>query len=149
LVNTLFSEDGQIRQDMWERGQQRIMGITDTLGAAIAALLANGQEPAEAVREAQEYLFQATQAAFRPGMGAYLPDRFFWARSSDEEVPPSDGKDTAQGDAGHYPRCLNLASPRDIHFTRIRRVFDAHLTINPPIKPPHKPGRAQSRNPPK
>ena len=61
------------------------MGLTDTLGSAIAALLANGQEPAEAAREAQEYLFQATRAAFRPGMGAYLPDRFFWARSNDAD----------------------------------------------------------------
>jgi hydroxymethylpyrimidine/phosphomethylpyrimidine kinase len=101
LVNTLFSEDGQLRQDMWDRGQQRIMGITDTLGAAIAALLANGQEPAEAVREAQEYLFQAMQAAFRPGMGAYLPDRFFWARSSDDEVPLGGGSDASPGEARH------------------------------------------------
>src|SRR5690349_8487951 len=101
LVNTLFSEDGQLRQDMWDRGQQRIMGITDTLGAAIAALLANGQEPAEAVREAQEYLFQAMQAAFRPGMGAYLPDRFFWARSSEDEVPLGGGTDTTPGEARH------------------------------------------------
>ncbi|MFM0043733.1 hydroxymethylpyrimidine/phosphomethylpyrimidine kinase [Paraburkholderia sediminicola] len=101
LVNTLFSEDGQLRQDMWDRGSHRIMGITDTLGAAIAALLANGQEPAEAVREAQEYLYQAMRNAFRPGMGAYLPDRFFWARSSDDETPPAAGKDAAPGEARH------------------------------------------------
>jgi hydroxymethylpyrimidine/phosphomethylpyrimidine kinase len=101
LVNTLFSEDGQLRQDMWDRGSHRIMGITDTLGSAIAALLANGQEPAEAVREAQEYLYQAVRNAFRPGMGAYLPDRFFWARSSDDDTPPSAGKDAAPGEARH------------------------------------------------
>jgi hydroxymethylpyrimidine/phosphomethylpyrimidine kinase len=101
LVNTLFSEDGQLRQDMWDRGSHRIMGLTDTLGSAIAALLANGQEPAEAVREAQEYLYQAVRNAFRPGMGAYLPDRFFWARSSDDEAPPTAGKDAAPGEARH------------------------------------------------
>ena len=61
-VNTLFSEDGQLRQDMWDRGSHRIMGLTDTLGSAIAALLANGQEPAEAAREAQEYLFRRCAA---------------------------------------------------------------------------------------
>jgi hydroxymethylpyrimidine/phosphomethylpyrimidine kinase len=83
LVNTLFSEEGQVRQDIWDRPPHRIMGITDTLGTAIAALLANGQEPAEAVREAQEYLYQAARNAFRPGMGAYLPDRFFWARDNE------------------------------------------------------------------
>ncbi|MFM0557496.1 hydroxymethylpyrimidine/phosphomethylpyrimidine kinase [Paraburkholderia sediminicola] len=100
-VNTLFSEDGQLRQDMWDRGSQRIVGLTDTLGAAIAALLANGQDPAEAVREAQEYLYQALRNAFRPGMGAYMPDRFFWARSSDDETPPAAGKDAAPGEARH------------------------------------------------
>jgi hydroxymethylpyrimidine/phosphomethylpyrimidine kinase len=101
LVNTLFSDDGQLRQDMWDRGPHRIMGLTDTLGAAIAALLANGQDPAEAVREAQEYLYQAMRNAFRPGMGAYLPDRFFWARSSEEETPLGSAKDAPPGEARH------------------------------------------------
>ncbi|WP_175778381.1 hydroxymethylpyrimidine/phosphomethylpyrimidine kinase [Burkholderia anthina] len=90
LVNTLYGEEGQLREDMWDRSPHRLMGITDTLGAAIAALLANGQEPPEAVREAQEYLYQAVRDAFRPGMGAYLPDRFFWARSNDDaDTPPA------------------------------------------------------------
>ncbi|GAB2921440.1 hydroxymethylpyrimidine/phosphomethylpyrimidine kinase [Paraburkholderia jirisanensis] len=101
LVNTLYCEEGQLRQDLWDRGPQRVTGMTDTLGAAIAALLANGQEPAEAVREAQEYLFQAMQNAFRPGMGAYLPDRFFWARDNDEDAPPADAKGAAPGEARH------------------------------------------------
>jgi hydroxymethylpyrimidine/phosphomethylpyrimidine kinase len=87
LVNTLFSEEGQLRQDMWDRPPHRVMGMTDTLGAAIAALLAHGQEPAEAAREAQEYLYQTARHAFRPGMGAYLPDRFFWARDDDSDEP--------------------------------------------------------------
>ncbi|HEY1610648.1 MAG TPA: hydroxymethylpyrimidine/phosphomethylpyrimidine kinase [Paraburkholderia sp.] len=87
VVNTLFSEDGQLRQDLWDRPTQPVMGLGDTLGAAIAALLANGQEPAAAVREAQEYLYQAVRNAFRPGMGAWLPDRFFWARSNDDATP--------------------------------------------------------------
>ncbi|MBV8259552.1 MAG: hydroxymethylpyrimidine/phosphomethylpyrimidine kinase [Paraburkholderia sp.] len=85
VVNTLYCEDGQLRQDLWDRATQPMMGLTDTLGAAIAALLANGQEVPEAVREAQEYVYQAVQSAFRPGMGAWLPDRFFWARSNDAD----------------------------------------------------------------
>jgi hydroxymethylpyrimidine/phosphomethylpyrimidine kinase len=101
-VNTLYSDDGQLRQDLWDRSVNRMMGATDTLGTAIAALLANGQEPAEAVREAQEYLFQATRAAFRPGMGAHLPDRFFWARSGDDdETPPPASQDTPPDEARH------------------------------------------------
>ena len=34
----------------------------------------------EAVREAQDYTWQALKKAYRPGMGQYLPDRLFWAR---------------------------------------------------------------------
>jgi hydroxymethylpyrimidine/phosphomethylpyrimidine kinase len=34
-------------------------------------------------------------------MGAYMPDRFFWARSSDDETPPASGKDAAPGEARH------------------------------------------------
>ncbi len=97
VVNTLYSEEGQIRQDLWERTSQPMMGVTDTLGSAIAALLANGQEPPEAVREAQEYLYQAMQSAFRPGMGAWVPDRFFWARSNDAEEGKDDAADDEDG----------------------------------------------------
>ncbi|WP_395066862.1 hydroxymethylpyrimidine/phosphomethylpyrimidine kinase [Paraburkholderia silvatlantica] len=96
VVNTLYCEDGQLRQDLWDRAMQPMMGLTDTLGAAIAALLANGQEPPEAVREAQEYVYQAVQGAFRPGMGAWLPDRFFWARSNDTDADEASPGETKQ-----------------------------------------------------
>jgi hydroxymethylpyrimidine/phosphomethylpyrimidine kinase len=90
VVNTLYSEEGRVREDAWDRGPERLLGLTDTLGAAIAALLANGQDPGDAVREAQEYLYQASRHAFRPGMGGYIADRFFWARSADDaQTPPS------------------------------------------------------------
>ncbi|MFX1684484.1 hydroxymethylpyrimidine/phosphomethylpyrimidine kinase [Paraburkholderia sp. A2RI-6] len=98
VVNTLYSEEGQLRQDFWDRSNQPMMGLADTLGSAIAALLANGQEPPEAVREAQEYLYQAVQSAFRPGMGAWVPDRFFWARSNDAE-DDAEGDEASPGDA--------------------------------------------------
>jgi hydroxymethylpyrimidine/phosphomethylpyrimidine kinase len=35
---------------------------------------------AEAVRDAQDYTWQTLAAGFRPGMGQFIPDRFFWAR---------------------------------------------------------------------
>ncbi|WP_338862259.1 hydroxymethylpyrimidine/phosphomethylpyrimidine kinase [Mycetohabitans rhizoxinica] len=90
LLNTLFSEEGQVRQDAWDRGSERLIGLADTLGAAITALLANGQDPGEAVREAQEYVHQAIKHAYRPGMGGYMLDRFFWARTTDEgQSPPA------------------------------------------------------------
>jgi hydroxymethylpyrimidine/phosphomethylpyrimidine kinase len=45
--------------------------------------LANGLDLAEAVADAQEYTWQTLASGFRPGMGQYIPDRFFWARESD------------------------------------------------------------------
>ncbi|WP_153100872.1 bifunctional hydroxymethylpyrimidine kinase/phosphomethylpyrimidine kinase [Paraburkholderia hayleyella] len=101
LVNTLYSDDGQLRQDIWERDTQRVMGLTDTLGSAIAALLANGQEPVDAVREAQEYLYRAVRSAFRPGMGACIPDRFFWARNNQDAPPPAISKTAPPDEARH------------------------------------------------
>ena len=56
-----------------------------TLASAIAAMLANGLELPEAVREAQDYTWHALQKAYRPGMGQFLPDRLFWARDNDAE----------------------------------------------------------------
>ena len=38
----------------------------------------------EAIQEAQEYTWQTLKNAFRPGMGQFIPDRFFWAREDDE-----------------------------------------------------------------
>ncbi len=86
--------------------------MTDTLGSAIAALLANGQEPAEAAREAQEYVFQAARAAFRPGMGAYLPDRFFWARANDVDEDGSALPDEPTGLPGEARHELSSTRAR-------------------------------------
>lgn len=79
-INTLYNEEGVVRQDVFVREPNNILGIGDTLASAIAALLASGLEPPDAVREAQNYLYQAMQAAFRPGMGASIPNRMFWSR---------------------------------------------------------------------
>src|SRR5438128_888440 len=78
-----------VRSDSWERLPGSYRGSGCTLAAAIAATLANGLELPEAVREAQEYTWQTLNAGFRPGMGQYIPDRFFWAREMDE---PGTGK---------------------------------------------------------
>ncbi|MGI4815318.1 MAG: bifunctional hydroxymethylpyrimidine kinase/phosphomethylpyrimidine kinase [Janthinobacterium lividum] len=99
-VNTLYGESGQIRQDSWQRGPHRLLGTGDTLAAAIAALLANGLEVPEAVREAQEYLYQASRTAFRPGMGGFVPDRFFWARADDAQPNAASIADEASSASG-------------------------------------------------
>src|SRR5260221_7747602 len=84
VVNTLYGSEGVLRSDSWGRLPETYHGSGCTLAAAIAATLANGLELPEGVREAQEYTWQTLNAGFRPGMGQYIPDRFFWARDMDE-----------------------------------------------------------------
>ena len=71
---------GLVRSDAWTRLSGSFHGSGCTLAAALAAMLANGQDVPAAAREAQEYTWNALKHAFRPGMGQFLPDRFFWAR---------------------------------------------------------------------
>lgn len=85
VTNTLYSERGVVRSDHWERLPGIYHGSGCTLASAIAALLAQDVELPEAVKEAQEYTWQALNAGFRPGMGQHIPDRLFWARGDDED----------------------------------------------------------------
>jgi len=80
VVNTLYQDNGVVRSDRWPRLAGTYHGSGCTLASAIAAALANGRAVAEAVRDAQEFTWQALASGFRPGMGQLLPDRFFWAR---------------------------------------------------------------------
>ncbi|MEP6655935.1 MAG: hydroxymethylpyrimidine/phosphomethylpyrimidine kinase [Betaproteobacteria bacterium] len=80
VVNTLYGRGGIVRTDAWPRLPGNYHGSGCTLAAAIAATLANGLDVPEAVREAQEYTWNALKKAYRPGMGQFLPDRLFWAR---------------------------------------------------------------------
>lgn len=86
VVNTLYGDRGQVRSDSWPRLPGIYHGSGCTLASAIAALLANGLSMAEAVKEAQEFTWQALQYGFRPGMGQHIPDRLFWARDEEEDV---------------------------------------------------------------
>lgn len=87
IINTLYGERGMLRSDRWARLPGIYHGSGCTLAAAIAALLAQGVDVPEAVKEAQEYTWQALNAAFRPGMGQHIPDRLFWARGEEDEPP--------------------------------------------------------------
>jgi hydroxymethylpyrimidine/phosphomethylpyrimidine kinase len=84
VVNTLYGSGGKLRSDSWQRLPGHYHGSGCTLASAIAASIAHGLDVSEAVREAQEYTWQALSAGFRPGMGQYIPDRLFWAREEDE-----------------------------------------------------------------
>lgn len=84
VVNTLYGQEGVVRSDTWERLPGSYHGSGCTLASAIAATLANGLGVDEAVHDAQEYTWQTLSGGFRPGMGQYIPDRMFWARSTDK-----------------------------------------------------------------
>jgi hydroxymethylpyrimidine/phosphomethylpyrimidine kinase len=84
VVNTLYGKNGVVRTDTWPRLPGSYHGSGCTLASAIAAMLANGLDLPEAVREAQEYTWQALAKAYRPGMGQFIPDRLFWAREESE-----------------------------------------------------------------
>jgi hydroxymethylpyrimidine/phosphomethylpyrimidine kinase len=98
VVNTLYGKSGVVRSDSWPRLPGSFHGSGCTLASAIAAMLANGLELPEAVREAQDYTWQALAKAYRPGMGQFLPDRMFWAREESE----------ARSDAPEAPRAIDV-----------------------------------------
>ncbi|NHC07825.1 hydroxymethylpyrimidine/phosphomethylpyrimidine kinase [Azonexus fungiphilus] len=91
VVNTLYGESGVIRHDRWERLPGSYHGSGCTLASAIAGCIAGGASVEEAVRDAQDYTWQALKHGFRGGMGQFIPDRLFWAR--DDEADGKDGKD--------------------------------------------------------
>ncbi|WP_298624657.1 hydroxymethylpyrimidine/phosphomethylpyrimidine kinase [uncultured Zoogloea sp.] len=83
VVNTLYGAKGVLRADPWERLPGSYHGSGCTLASAAAAALAHGLDMSNAVFEAQGFTWQTLSAAFRPGMGQYIPDRFFWAGPPD------------------------------------------------------------------
>lgn len=81
VANTLYGSHGVVRNDQWQRLPGNYHGSGCTLASSIAAALAQGLAMEQAVLEAQEYTWKALAAGFRPGMGQFIPDRFFWART--------------------------------------------------------------------
>ena len=91
--NILASADGAIAGEKFERIDASFVGAGETLSAALAALLASGAELQAAVSEALQFLDEAIDAGFQPGMGNVIPDRFFWALP-----PPEDQDGGGEGD---------------------------------------------------
>lgn len=85
VVNVLYHGDGVVRSDTWPRLPGSYHGSGCTLASAVAAGLAHRLPVDAAVGEAQEYTWKALAAGFRPGMGQFIPDRFFWARPSEND----------------------------------------------------------------
>jgi hydroxymethylpyrimidine/phosphomethylpyrimidine kinase len=89
--NVLASPQGAITGEKFERFDATFLGAGETLAAALASLLASGQDLHRAVSEALSFLDQALDAGFRPGMGNVVPDRFFWALPEAEPVAEEEG----------------------------------------------------------
>jgi len=100
VTNILFNRSGRMRADTWERLAGSYHGSGCTLASAITALLANGMDMPQAVREAQEYTYRTLQNAFRPGMGQLMPDRMYWARDvkGARDDADEDGDEAASGE---------------------------------------------------
>ncbi|ABI59783.1 MULTISPECIES: bifunctional hydroxymethylpyrimidine kinase/phosphomethylpyrimidine kinase [Nitrosomonas] len=92
VVNVLYDVNGIVRSDAWQRLPGSFHGSGCTLSSAIAASLAHGMSITDSVYEAQEFTWHTLKAGFRPGMGQYIPDRFFWMESDnlEEEAGGSD-----------------------------------------------------------
>ena len=102
VVNSLYggveNTTGLIKAYHWERLLGSYHGSGCTLTSAIAACLAHGLSMEEAIQEAQEYTWQTLKNAFRPGMGQFIPDRFFWAREDElDGTETSVNEDNGEG----------------------------------------------------
>ncbi len=82
VLNSLYDAGGHVQTDAWDRLPGSYHGSGCTLASAIAAALAFGHDVPTAVREAQNFTYETLKAAFRPGMGQYIPERFFWAQDA-------------------------------------------------------------------
>ena len=84
VTNILFSPQGEIRRDTWERLPGSYHGSGCTLASAVTGCIAGGASIEDAVRDAQDYTWQTLANGFRAGMGQFIPDRLFWARGDEE-----------------------------------------------------------------
>jgi len=77
VINNLYGAEGQINHWQWPRLPDEYHGSGCTLAAAIAALLAQGQNLTEALYQAQDFAWQSLAHAQKLGRGQALPDRHY------------------------------------------------------------------------
>lgn len=107
IENVLASAETVLETRRIERFEASFSGAGDTLSAALAALLASGEDLKSATAEALDYLDHCLHAGFRPGMGRVVPDRLFWAQSPDEDEASDDDPDHAAGDTPEIDNPFN------------------------------------------
>ena len=109
LENALATPLNVMVSENIERFDAVFTGAGDTLSAALAGLLAMGDDLEAAAGESLGYLDGSLDAGFRPGMGHAVADRLFWAHSMDDSIELTDDDDlTATADdfslPGHQTR---------------------------------------------
>jgi hydroxymethylpyrimidine/phosphomethylpyrimidine kinase len=93
VTAALYDDSGLVRSDGLPRidaPSTRLLGVSDTLSASLAALLAQGLDVPQACHEACQYTAAAVMNAFSTGIGVAVPDRLFWAADDDEDEGGSD-----------------------------------------------------------
>ena len=84
VENIWFAEGQYVETFSWERLPHEYHGSGCTLAAAIAALIAQGLDPFNAVNEAQDYSWNTLKHAFRiSDKGQFIPNRFYWAHGDE------------------------------------------------------------------
>lgn len=78
VTNRLYGNLRLLETYEWERLPHSYHGSGCTLASAIAGLLAQEATPEMAVRDAQQYTWDALHHGYRLGLGQYLPNRLFW-----------------------------------------------------------------------
>jgi hydroxymethylpyrimidine/phosphomethylpyrimidine kinase len=81
VSNQLFHQRRCIETYRWQRLPASYHGSGCTLASAIAASMAHGLDPVQAVAEAQQYTWLSLHAAYRPGKGQHIPCRLFHANN--------------------------------------------------------------------
>ena len=98
IDNVLATPQSVLYSEKFERFEATFAGAGDTLSAALAALLANGNDLQSATAEALTYLDHSLDAGFHPGMGHIVPDRLFWAQTDVDDDADDTEEANVDGD---------------------------------------------------
>lgn len=84
-VDNLWFDEGQyVETFSWDRLRGEYHGSGCTLASAIAALIAQGLDPFNAINEAQDYSWHALKHAFKiSDKGQLIPHRFYWQHADE------------------------------------------------------------------
>ena len=82
--NLWFHEGRYVETFSWDRLPHEYHGSGCTLASAIAALIAQGLDPFNAVNEAQDYSWNTLKHAFKiSDKGQLIPNRFYWQHADE------------------------------------------------------------------